>query len=40
MIWGNNMVTIDGKRIIKTIVVSKHLGSNVKKFKILLCYDF
>ncbi len=34
------MVNVYGKGIIRTIVVTKHLGSNVKRLKILLCCDF
>jgi hypothetical protein len=38
--WGNNMVIIQGNGTIKTIVATKHLGSNVKQLEVLLCYDF
>jgi hypothetical protein len=38
--WGNNMVTIQENVIIKTIVVTNHLGSNVKRPKVLLCFDY
>jgi hypothetical protein len=34
------MVTIKSNKTIKTIVVIKNLGSNVKQLEILLCYDF
>jgi hypothetical protein len=36
----NNMVIIQGNGTIKTIVATKHLGSNVKQLEVLLCYDF
>jgi hypothetical protein len=38
--WGNNIVTIQGNGTIKTIIVIKHLGGEVKKPKVLLCYDY
>jgi hypothetical protein len=38
--WGNNIVTIQGNGIVKTIVVTKHLGAKVKWSKMLLCYDY
>lgn len=34
------MVIIYGEGIIIIIIVTKHLGINVKKLKILLWYDF
>jgi hypothetical protein len=34
------MVIIKGNETIKTIVVTKNFGSNVKQLEILLCYDF
>jgi hypothetical protein len=38
--WGNNIVTIQGNGTIKTIIVTKHLGGEVKKPKVLLCYNY
>jgi hypothetical protein len=38
--WGNNTMTIQGNGTIKTIVVTKHLGTNVKYSKVLLCYNY
>jgi len=38
--WGNNIVTIQGNGTTKTIIVTKHLGGEVKKPKVLLCYDY
>jgi hypothetical protein len=37
--WGNNLITIEGNGIVQTIVVTKHLDSNTKHLKVLLCYD-
>jgi hypothetical protein len=38
--WGNNMITIQGNGTIQTIAVIKHLGTNLKRLKILLCFDY
>jgi hypothetical protein len=38
--WGNNTMTIHGNGLVKTIVVIKHLGEEVKRPKMLLCYDY
>jgi hypothetical protein len=38
--WGNNMITIQGNGIVRTIVVTKHLGTNLKRPKVLLCFDY
>jgi hypothetical protein len=38
--WSNNMVIIQGNGTIRTIAATKHLGSNVKRLEVLLCYDF
>jgi len=38
--WGNNMITIQGNGTIRTIVVIKHLGINLKRPKVLLCFDY
>jgi hypothetical protein len=37
--WGNNIVTIQGNGRIKTIIITKHLGGEVKIPEVLLCYD-
>jgi len=29
--WGNNRMTIQGNGMVKTIVVTKHLGAKVKQ---------
>jgi len=33
--WGSNIVTIQGNGIVKTIIVTKHLGSKVRRLKML-----
>jgi hypothetical protein len=38
--WGNNIVTIQGNETIKTIIVTKCLGGEVRKLEVLLCYDY
>jgi len=38
--WGNNIVTIQGNGIVKTIIVTKHLGGEVRRPKVLMCYDY
>jgi hypothetical protein len=38
--WGSNTTTIKGNGTVKTIIVSKHLEGEVKRPKMLLCYDY
>jgi hypothetical protein len=38
--WGNNTITIQGNGTIITIIVTKRLGGEVKRPKVLLCYDY
>jgi hypothetical protein len=38
--WGSNTITIQGNGTVKTITVTKHLGGEVKKLEVLLCYDY
>jgi hypothetical protein len=38
--WGSNIVTIQGNGIIRTITVTKHLGNEVRRLEVLLCYDY
>jgi hypothetical protein len=38
--WDNNMIIIRGNGIVRTIAITKHLGSCVKQLEVLLCYDF
>jgi hypothetical protein len=35
--WGNNIVTIQGNGTIKTIIITKRLGGEVKRLEMLLC---
>jgi hypothetical protein len=37
--WRHNMIITHGNGIIKTIVVTKKLGTNLKRPKDLLCFD-
>ncbi len=38
--WGSNIITIQGNGTIRTIIVTKHLGSEVRRPKVLLCYNY
>jgi hypothetical protein len=38
--WGSNIVTIQRNGTIIIIIVTKHLGGEVKRPKMLLCYDY
>jgi hypothetical protein len=38
--WGTNIVTIQGTSIVRTIHVTKKLGVQTKKPKVLVHYDF
>jgi hypothetical protein len=38
--WGSNIVTIQGSGIVRTITITKHLGNEVKRPKVLLCYNY
>jgi len=38
--WGSNIVTIQRNGTIRTIIVTKHLGGEVKRPEVLLCYDY
>jgi len=38
--WGNNIITIQGIGILKTIPIIKKLGALAKHPKVLVCYDF
>ncbi len=37
--WGNNLITIEGNGMVRTIIMTKHLDSNTKHPKVLLCYN-
>jgi hypothetical protein len=34
------LLKIQGNGIVKTILMVKHLGTNLKRHKILLCFDY
>ncbi len=38
--WGSNIVTIQGNGTIRTIIITKHLGSEIRRPEMLLCYDY
>jgi len=37
--WGSKIVTIQGNGMVQTITVTKHLGSEVRRLEVLLCYN-
>ncbi len=38
--WGSNIIILQGNGIIKIITVTKHLGGEVRKLEVLLCYNY
>jgi len=38
--WGSNIITIQRNGIVKTITITKHLGGDVRRSKVLLCYNY
>jgi hypothetical protein len=38
--WRSNIVPIQGNGIVRTIIVTKHVGSEVRRPKMLMCYDY
>jgi hypothetical protein len=38
--WGSNIVTIQGNGTIRTIIITKHLGGEIRRQEVLLCYDY
>jgi hypothetical protein len=38
--WGSNIITIQRNGIVKTIIITKHLGGEVRRSKMLLCYNY
>ncbi len=38
--WVSNIVTIQGNGTVRTITVTKHLGGEVRRPKMLLCYNY
>jgi hypothetical protein len=37
--WGNNIITIQGTGIVRTIPITKKLGAPTKHLELLVCYD-
>jgi hypothetical protein len=40
MIWGSVIVTMQANGIVRTIIIVKHLGGEVRKPQLLLCYNY
>jgi hypothetical protein len=38
--WGSNIITIQRNGIVKTITITKHLGGEVRRSKVLLYYNY
>jgi hypothetical protein len=38
--WGSNIVIIERNGTIRTITITKHLGGEVRRLEVLLCYDY
>jgi hypothetical protein len=38
--WGSNTITLQGDGIIRIITITKHLGGEVRKLEVLLCYNY
>jgi hypothetical protein len=38
--WGSNIVTIQRNGTIRTITITKHFGSEIRRLKVSLCYDY
>jgi hypothetical protein len=38
--WGSNIITIQRNGTIRTIIVTKHLGGEIGRLEMLLCYDY
>jgi hypothetical protein len=38
--WGSNTITIQRNGTIKTITITKHLGGEVKRLEVSLCYNY
>jgi len=36
--WGNNIVTIQRNGIVEIMTITKHLGVEVRRLEVLLCY--
>ncbi len=37
---GTNIITIQMNGTIKTIIITKHLGGEIRRQEVLLCYDY
>jgi len=37
--WGNNVITVQGNGIVRTILINKKLGAETKRLQVLVCYD-
>jgi hypothetical protein len=38
--WGSNTITIQGNGIVRTITITKRLGGDARRPKVLLCYNY
>jgi hypothetical protein len=38
--WGKNLVTIQGNGIVLMITMTKHMGNDIKRLEVLVCYNF
>jgi hypothetical protein len=38
--WGNDIVIIQGNGRVRIITITKHLGGEVRRPNVLLCYDY
>jgi hypothetical protein len=38
--WGKNLVIIESNGIVLIITVTKHLGNDIKRLEVLVCYNF
>jgi hypothetical protein len=38
--WGSNIVMIQGNGIIRIITITKHLGGEIRRLEVLLCYNY
>jgi hypothetical protein len=38
--WGSNIVTIQGNETVRIIIITKHLGGEIRRPEVLLCYDY
>jgi hypothetical protein len=37
--WGNNVITIQGNGIVRTISINKKLGAKTRRPQVFVCYD-